>query len=89
LLPLDNIATVKRLVEFYVTEHNERIPHAAFEGQTPNEVYFGRGDQIPGELAARRRDACRQRVARNRAVACAACSPWGATAERTPRRMNR
>jgi hypothetical protein len=75
LLPLDNIATVKRLVEFYVTEHNERIPHAAFEGQTSNEVYFGRGDQIPGELAARQRDACRQRVARNRAVACAACSP--------------
>jgi putative transposase len=37
---LDNIATVKRLVEFYVTEHNERIPHSAFEGQTPDEVYF-------------------------------------------------
>ena len=74
LHPLDNIATVKRLVEFYVTEHNERIPDAAFEGQTPDEVYFGRGDQIPGELAARRRDARRERVARNRAVACAACS---------------
>jgi transposase InsO family protein len=73
LHPLDNIATVKRLVDFYVTEHNERIPHAAFEGQTPDEVYFGRGDHIPGELAARRRDARGQRVARNRAVACAAC----------------
>jgi putative transposase len=56
-----------------VTEHNERIPHAAFEGQTPDDIYFGRGAQIPGELAARRRDARRQRVARNRAVACAAC----------------
>ena len=73
LHPLDNIATVKRLIDFYVTEHNERIPHAAFEGQTPDEVYFGRGDHIPGELAARRRDARGQRVARNRAVACAAC----------------
>jgi hypothetical protein len=29
LHPLDNIATVKRLVEFYVTEHNGRIPHGA------------------------------------------------------------
>jgi putative transposase len=73
LHPLDNIATVKRLVDFYVTEHNERLPHAAFEGQTPDEVYFGRGDHIPGELAARRREGRRQRVARNRAVACAAC----------------
>ena len=77
LHPLDNIWTVKKLVAFYVTEHNERIPHAAFEGQTPDEIYFGRGDQIPGELAARRRDARQQRVARNRAVACAAC-PRGA-----------
>ena len=25
LHPIDNIATVKRLVAFYVTEHNERI----------------------------------------------------------------
>src|ERR1019366_2860731 len=41
LHPLDNIWTVKKLVAFYVTEHNERIPHAAFEGQTPDEMYFG------------------------------------------------
>jgi hypothetical protein len=77
LHPLDNIATVKKLVAFYVTEHKERIPHAAFEGPTPDEIYFGRGGQIPGELAARRRDARQQRVARNRAVACYAC-PRGA-----------
>src|SRR5580658_5513530 len=30
--PLDNLAAVQRLVEFYVTEHNERIPHGAFGG---------------------------------------------------------
>ena len=76
------LAAVERLVEFYVTEHNERTPHAAFEGPTPDEVYFGRGDQIPGELAAWRRDARRQRVARNRAEACAAC-PRGARRTKT------
>jgi transposase InsO family protein len=76
---LDNIATVKRLVEFYVTEHNERIPHAAFEGQTPDEVYFGRGDNIPDELAVARREARKRRVELNRAEACAAC-PRGAPA---------
>jgi hypothetical protein len=33
--PLDNLATVKKLVAFYVTEHNGTLPHSAFEGQTP------------------------------------------------------
>jgi len=70
---LDHLATVKRLIEFYVTEHNERIPHAAFDGQTPDEIYFGRGAQIPDELAARRRGARERRLERNRAVACGAC----------------
>jgi putative transposase len=70
---LDSIATVKRLVDFYVTEHNQRIPHAAFEGQTPDEVYFGRGDHVPDELAVLRREARKRRVELNRAVACVAC----------------
>jgi putative transposase len=62
-----------------VTEHNERIPHGAFEGQTPDEMYFGRGAQVPDDLALRRREARQQRVVRNREVACAAC-PRGASA---------
>jgi hypothetical protein len=66
-------------VEFYVTEQTERIPHAAFHGQTPDEIYFGRGAQIPDELAARRREARKRRLERNRAVACGAC-PRGALA---------
>src|ERR1017187_8930520 len=73
LHPLDNLATVRRLVEFYVTEHNERIPPGAFEGETPDEMYFGRGGQVPNDLALRRREARQQRLARNRQVACAAC----------------
>jgi len=56
-----------------VTEHNERIPHGAFEGQPPDEMYFGRGGQVPNDLARRRREARQQRLARNRRVACAAC----------------
>jgi putative transposase len=65
LHPLDNIATVKKLVEFDVTDHNETIPHSPFEGQTPDEVYFGRGAQVRDELAARRHAARQERVARN------------------------
>ena len=68
---LDDLATVKNLVAFYVTEHNETMPHNAFEGQTPDEVYFGRGAHVPDELAERRRLA--QRVASNRSAACSAC----------------
>jgi transposase InsO family protein len=71
--PLDNIATVKKLVAFYVTEHNETMPHSAFEGQTPDEAYFARGAHVPDELAARRHAARQQRVLRNRSTACAAC----------------
>ncbi|HEY6398710.1 MAG TPA: integrase core domain-containing protein [Solirubrobacteraceae bacterium] len=70
---LDTLATVKRLVAFYVTEHNERIPHGAFEGQTPDEMYFGRGALVPDELAARRREVRGLRLRQNQAAACAAC----------------
>jgi hypothetical protein len=34
---LDSVATVRRLVAFYVDEHNRVLPHSAFRGQTPDE----------------------------------------------------
>lgn len=71
---LDNLATVKRLVGYYVTEHNETIPHSAFQGQTPDEFYFGRRDHVPDELAVRRKMAREQGVASNRSAVCSACS---------------
>ena len=37
---LDSVATVRRLVAFYVEEHNRVLPHSAFRGQTPDEMYF-------------------------------------------------
>lgn len=51
---LDNIATVRRLVEFYVQQHNEVMPHFAFNGQTPDELYFGRSPYVVERLAAQR-----------------------------------
>ena len=44
---LDSVTTVRRLVAFYVDEHNRVLPHAAFRGQTPDEMYFGTGDGVP------------------------------------------
>jgi putative transposase len=43
LHPLDTVATVRRLVAFYVDQHNHVLPHSAFRGQTPDEMYFGTG----------------------------------------------
>jgi putative transposase len=70
---LDSVATVRRLVAFYVEEHNARLPHAAFEGQTPDEMYFGTGGHVPGELVAARAEARRRRLEVHRAARCGAC----------------
>jgi transposase InsO family protein len=44
---LDSRASVTRLVAFYVEAHNGEIRHSAFHGQTPDEMYYGRGQGIP------------------------------------------
>jgi hypothetical protein len=62
---LDNVATIRRLVAFYVHEHNHVLPHSAFRGQTPDEMYFGTGDAVPVDLASRAVTARRARVAAN------------------------
>jgi transposase InsO family protein len=53
--PLDSMAKVRNLVDFHVAEHNSRLPHSAFRGQTPDQMYFGTGDAVPNRLAAVRR----------------------------------
>jgi len=70
---LDSEARVRSLVEFYVAEHNGRIPHAAFRGQTPDEMYFGSGEHVPDTLAVAKVDARQARIAENRARRCAVC----------------
>ena len=70
---LDSVTTVRRLVAFYVDEHNRVLPHAAFRGQTPDEMYFGTGDAVPADLTARAAAARRARVEANRSAACQTC----------------
>jgi hypothetical protein len=36
---LDSVTTVRRLITLYVDEHNRMLPHSAFRGQTPDEMY--------------------------------------------------
>ena len=72
---LDSVAAVQRLTEFYVDEHTTRLPHSAFRGQTPDEMYFGTGGHIPDDLQAERVVARTARMEANRAAACAVCEP--------------
>ncbi len=71
---LDTVATVRRLVAFYITEHNSRLPHSALGGRTPDEVYFDRATDVPEELAAGRLAARAARLEANRARHCEACA---------------
>ena len=70
---LQTVSMVRNLVEFYVTEHNGRLPHSAFQGQTPDEMYFGPGDQIPRDLENSRKAARQARLNANRALCCQVC----------------
>ena len=70
---LDSFAALERLISFYVSEHNKKMPHAAFRGQTPDEIYFGRGDNVPEQLADARRRARQARLENNRNLSCEAC----------------
>ena len=58
---LDTVARVRALVEFHVTEHNTKMPHAALRGQTPDEMFFGIAAKVPEELALAKTNA-RQRA---------------------------
>ena len=71
---LDNTATLRRLIAFYVRAHNETMPHAAFNGQTPDEIYFGNGDPVVIDLAAARVRAHQERMKANRMATCGVCS---------------
>ncbi len=70
---LDSVTTVRRLVEFYVDEHNRVLPHSAFRGQTPDEMYFGSGDTVPADLTSGAAAARRARAEANRSAACETC----------------
>jgi transposase InsO family protein len=70
---LDNFDALRRLIEFYVTAHNEVMPHSAFQGQTPDEVFFGIGDDVARRLSEARESAREDRMRKNRAAQCGVC----------------
>jgi putative transposase len=70
---LDCIAALRRLIAFYVTAHNEVMPHSAFQGQTPDEVFFGTGDEVAKRLAKTRKIAREEPIEANLATRCGVC----------------
>jgi putative transposase len=81
---LDTFAALEQLIAFHVEQHNTVVPHAAFAGQTPDEMHFARGDHVPGELAASRARARAARLKSNRRLSCGACRPPGQDAPGLP-----
>ncbi len=72
---LDSLVALRRLIGFYVTQHNSEMPHSAFAGQTPDEVYFGRGARVEDDLATARIQARSVRMEANRRASCGVCQP--------------
>ena len=70
---LDSIATVKRLIAKFIDEYNTIMPHSAFRGETPDEVFFGTSRDIEKRLAEGRTKAREKRIEFNRALSCEDC----------------
>jgi DNA replication protein DnaC len=63
-----------------VHEYNAVLPHSAFRGQTPDEMYSGTGDAAPADLTSRTAVARRARAAANRTASCETCPSLNAAA---------
>lgn len=67
---LDSITALRRFVDFYVDQHNTLIPHNAFQGQTPVEVFCGDAGGLAARFASKRAEARDIRLNDNRAAVC-------------------
>jgi transposase InsO family protein len=71
---LDSVAALRRHVALYVAAHNAQVPHSAFRGQTPDEMYSGTGEQIPAQIELAKRAALEARLNANRLLSCEHCA---------------
>ena len=67
--------TLRSMVDFYVTQHNTTMPHAAFDGATPDEVFSGTAGPLDARLAHARAHARQRRLQHNRSRSCETCAP--------------
>jgi len=72
---LDSAAAVRRLVAFYVREHNEKIPRAVLGARTLDEVYFSREENALERLSEQRKTAQKVRTWQIEQASCHRCEP--------------
>ncbi len=71
---LKDLSTLKSEAEFYLREHNERIPHSALDGATPLESYTGAWTEVDRmQLCEERKRAITERLQVNRSLRCGQC----------------
>ncbi len=71
---LANAEALGRHASFYIREHNEVMPHSAFKGATPEEVYLGGWAGLVGDSIRQETEAAKdRRIAYHRGLA--ACRP--------------
>ena len=63
---LESFTQLEQLSDFYVREHHTEMPHHAFVGQTPYEVYFGHAHRVRDRLTTASLQARRARMEANR-----------------------
>ncbi len=73
---LTNATALETHAGFYIREHNEVMPHSAFKGATPEEVYLGGWVGMIGDSIRKEAEVARGgRIAYHRSlVACQACA---------------
>ena len=71
---LDSMERLRSLVDFYVQAHNNQMPHPAFHGHTPDEIYAASAPTLVQDLADKQADARQSRLVANCALSCARCT---------------
>ena len=54
---IDSITALRRFVDFFVEQHNDIMPHSAFDGQTPAQIFRDEAGDLPAILATKRAEA--------------------------------
>jgi len=71
---ITNPSSLKKHVDFWFTDHNERIPHTAFDGETPLERYsqiWNKDCEI--KILIRHEEAIKLRIKENQKIFCDVC----------------
>jgi len=69
-----SLANLKRHVDFWFKEHNEKIPHSSFNGETPAERFqktWTKESEI--RILVRQQEAVKLRIKENQKIFCTSC----------------